>query len=65
MEEVNDEVALSLRMDRCNGTACLRCERACPRGGFRFIDLCFKGIEENKMLSGIIRAGIGNKREGA
>jgi NAD-dependent dihydropyrimidine dehydrogenase PreA subunit len=48
MEEVNDEVALNLRMDRCNGTACLRCERACPRGGFRFIDLCFKGIGKPK-----------------
>lgn len=43
LERVNDKVILHLRMDRCSGTACLRCERACPQGGFRFVDLCFKG----------------------
>jgi methylamine methyltransferase corrinoid protein reductive activase len=48
MDKINDKDVLNLRMDRCNGTACLRCERACPQGGFRFIDLCFKGIENKK-----------------
>ena len=43
LERVNDKVLLHLRMDRCIGTACLRCERACPQGGFRFVDLCYKG----------------------
>jgi methylamine methyltransferase corrinoid protein reductive activase len=48
MDRINDKDVLNLRMDRCNGTACLRCERACPLGGFRFIDLCFKGIGKPK-----------------
>lgn len=32
---------IRLRPDRCNGTACLRCERACPEGVFKFIEICY------------------------
>jgi methylamine methyltransferase corrinoid protein reductive activase len=40
-ERTEDTFSLRLRMDRCSGTACLRCERACPYGMFKFIDLCY------------------------
>ncbi len=43
METKDGKVVHHLRMDRCSGTACLRCERACPLGKFRFADLCYKG----------------------
>lgn len=36
------ETLLQLRPDRCNGMACLRCERACPVGALHFVDLCYR-----------------------
>jgi NAD-dependent dihydropyrimidine dehydrogenase PreA subunit len=34
-------VTLSIRPDRCNGTACKRCEVNCPKKVFRFSDIVF------------------------
>jgi methylamine methyltransferase corrinoid protein reductive activase len=43
LDKVNDTGILSIRTDRCSGTACLRCERACPQRGFSFMVLCLRG----------------------
>lgn len=36
---------IKLRTDRCNGTACLRCERACPTGVFKFMEVCYSWLD--------------------
>ena len=43
-----DTFSLRLRMDRCCGTACIRCERACPQAKFKFIDLCHQALMAKK-----------------
>jgi methylamine methyltransferase corrinoid activation protein len=44
-----EEFRLEIASDLCNGTACLRCERACPEKCFKFIDTEIPGLEKSKM----------------